>query len=96
MNKSDTINQWMQEARKRNEQFAFPQTTALDSDGNHYDLGAKGMTLRDYFAAKAMPLAWKIFDEGYSTDALTTENIAEAAYQLADAMLAARKPDPKD
>ena len=49
-----------------------------------------GMTLRDYFAAKAMPLAWRIFDAGYSTDALTTENIAEAAYQIADAMLAAR------
>ena len=48
------------------------------------------LDMRDYFAAKAMPLAWKIFDEGYSPDALTTENIAEAAYQIADAMLAAR------
>lgn len=53
-----------------------------------------GMTLRDYFAAKAMPLAWKIFDEGYSPDAVTPENIAKAAYQIADAMLAARKSNP--
>lgn len=52
-----------------------------------------GATLRDHFAAKAMPLAWKIFDEGYSPDALTPENIARAAYQMADAMLAARKAD---
>jgi hypothetical protein len=51
----------------------------------------QGASLRDYFAAKAMPLAWKIFDEGYSPDALTPENIARAAYQMADAMLAARK-----
>ena len=49
-----------------------------------------GASLRDYFAAKAMPLAWKIFDEGYSPDAVTPENIAKAAYQIADAMLAAR------
>ena len=49
-----------------------------------------GMSLRDYFAAEAMPLAWKTFDEGYSPDALTPENIAEAAYQIADAMLIAR------
>lgn len=49
-----------------------------------------GMTLRDYFAAKAMPLAWKTFDEGYSPDDLTPGNIARAAYQFADAMLAAR------
>ena len=49
-----------------------------------------GMSLRDYFAAEAMPLAWKTFDEGYSPDALTPENIAEAAYQIADAMLVAR------
>ena len=48
------------------------------------------MTLRDYFAAKAMPLAWKTFDEGYSPDDLTPGNIARAAYQFADAMLAAR------
>ena len=50
--------------------------------------------LRDLFAAKAMTLAWKIFDEGYSPDDVTPENIAKAAYQIADAMLAARKPNP--
>lgn len=54
----------------------------------------QGLTMRDYFAAKAMTLAWKIFDEGYSPDALTPENIAKAAYQIADAMLAARKEKP--
>lgn len=68
---------------------AFP----LAEPGNCVS-ASEGMTLRDYFAAKAMPLAWKIFDEGYSTDALTTENIAEAAYQIADAMIAAREKQP--
>ena len=53
-----------------------------------------GASMRDYFAAKAMTLAWTIFDEGYSPDALTPENIAKAAYQIADAMIAARKPNP--
>ena len=68
---------------------AFP----LAEPGNCVS-ASEGMTLRDYFAAKAMPLAWKIFDEGYSPDALTPENIAKAAYQIADAMIAARKPNP--
>lgn len=68
---------------------AFP----LQSIGPDFAPGYAGMSLRDHFAAKAMPLAWKIFDEGYSPDALTPENIARAAYQMADAMLAARKAD---
>ena len=50
-----------------------------------------GMTLRDYFAAKAMPLAWKIYDEGYSMNDVSSENIAKVSYQLADAMLKARE-----
>jgi DNA-directed RNA polymerase alpha subunit len=46
---------------------------------------AKGMTLRDYFAAKAM--------QGFAADPDTTgpaEVIAKVAYQWADAMLEAR------
>lgn len=49
-----------------------------------------GMTLRDYFAAKAM--------QGMLTDLPKTmygldwqENVARGAYQIADAMLEARK-----
>ena len=52
-----------------------------------------GMTLRDYFAAKAMAIMWDAYDKGYcglnNNDAPNTEIIAEGAYQMADAMLKA-------
>ena len=51
----------------------------------HPDLGgAAGMTLRDYFAAKAM--------QGWAADSgVTTELGAKWAYEMADAMLRARE-----
>ena len=55
----------------------------------------EGMTLRDYFAAKAMQIMWDAYDKGYcglnNNDAPNTEIIAESAYQMADAMLKARE-----
>jgi len=42
-----------------------------------------GMTLRDYFAAKAM--------QGLMDAAMPMPEIAQAAYQMADDMLKARK-----
>ena len=55
---------------------------------NHFDLGdtEHGMTLRDYFAAKAMQAtvqAWIINHEYPSTDF----EVASNAYSVADAML---------
>ncbi len=56
---------------------------------------ATGMTLRDYFAAKAMQIMWDAYDKGYcglnNNDAPNVEIIAEGAYQMADAMLKARE-----
>jgi hypothetical protein len=51
----------------------------------------EGMTLRDYFAAKAMQGI--IFNDGDFLDARysSPENIAFAAYHMADAMLKARE-----
>ena len=50
-----------------------------------------GMTLRDYFAAKALPIAWHAYDEGYTGQPECVEqSIAHHAYQIADAMLKAR------
>jgi hypothetical protein len=50
----------------------------------------KGMTLRDYFAAKAMqcitPILYESFDPG-----TVHERIAHDAYLFADAMLKARE-----
>lgn len=49
-----------------------------------------GMTLRDYFAAKAV--------QGFCAREVSIEcsadDIADDAYAVADAMLAARKPNP--
>lgn len=64
----------------------------------------QGMSLRDYFAAKAIPCAYKYWMEDYyhpqsengaeneERTSLTgsMERVAEYAYDLADAMLAAR------
>lgn len=76
---------------------AFPLKEPLTSD-------YLGMSLRDYFAAKAVPCAYKYWMEDYyhpqsengaeneERTSLTgsMEWIAEYAYDLADAMLAAR------
>lgn len=73
---------------------AFPslnaEMTGIDSDGNErWDTEPSGgMTLRDYFAAKAMQSFLinsppKDYDSPYS-------EWAEDAYQMADAMLEAR------
>jgi hypothetical protein len=59
-----------------------------------------GMTLRDYFAAKAMPAIYKDYWEGvrlheFSCDDETWPmNLAMDAYRIADAMLAAREAKP--
>jgi hypothetical protein len=63
---------------------AFPQNAYVKQDG---ELEVAGMTLRDYFAAKAMQglLATETFCERDDRE------IAKFAYGQADAMLAARK-----
>ena len=55
---------------------AFPQQTNLK-------LSYTGMTLRDYFAAKAM--------QGILFEGLNEAETAENAYAIADAMLKARE-----
>jgi hypothetical protein len=68
---------------------AFPVTSYVNSDGETFESQPQGMTLRDYFAAKAMlPLM------GHSGGYWTEENLAayaNTAYAMADAMLKARK-----
>ena len=65
---------------------AFPQPDSID-EGVLIATGHTGMTLRDYFAAKAM--------QSYASDPdwradMDPKDTAFAAYQLADAMLRAR------
>tara|TARA_R110000868_G_scaffold397765_1_gene670614 strand:+ start:605 stop:835 length:231 start_codon:yes stop_codon:yes gene_type:complete len=65
---------------------AFPRTGA---DG--HTSPQSGMSLRDFFAVAALPVAWK----AYHSMAISGDNpsleIAETAYQLSDAMIKARK-----
>jgi hypothetical protein len=64
--------------------FAFPV------HGSMGEVAWEGMTLRDYFAAKA--LCGIEASQGNNGEFITTvELVAERAYQLADAMLEARK-----
>ena len=71
---------------------AFPMIRDMrhNPDWDHEE----GMTLRDYFAAKAMQIMWDAYHEGYcgltNHDTPSNDVIAEGAYQLADAMLAER------
>jgi hypothetical protein len=57
-----------------------------------------GMTLRDYFAAMAMPCALKALMHDYDRDdpdwtwkSVDCEMLAEGAYDIADAMMKVRK-----
>lgn len=61
---------------------AFPRP---HSEPPHY--AQEGMTLRDYFAAKAMQ---GILASGNTPKSVTNEEIARESYYLADAMLKAR------
>lgn len=55
-----------------------------------------GMTLRDYFAAKAMQgMAAGHFAKYGHEDYWPRPEIASEAYEMADAMLAERKADPQ-
>jgi hypothetical protein len=65
-----------------NDTPAFP-TTLFEHGGE-----SNGMTLRDYFAAKAMQAMIKY---GPWSDYVDMEQIARLAYQQADAMMKARE-----
>ena len=62
---------------------AFPNLPNYSKQGEIHD-GSYGMTLRDYFAAKAMQGLLTAKHEA------TWEQLAEAAYKQADAMLEGR------
>ena len=80
---------------------AFPDSVSVDHmDGLNFSRN-KGMTLRDYFAAKAMLVAFKYWSETYpakdpdgefsiNSDA-HLDDVAIDAYAMADAMLKARE-----
>lgn len=72
---------------------AFPVKTDM-ADGSSIE--SMGMSLRDYFAAKAMQGDWSCQsgDSGYFIDCVNDDAINEAGelyYRMADAMLRARE-----
>ncbi|MFN7883266.1 MAG: hypothetical protein ACK5PF_09670 [bacterium] len=70
---------------------AFPTDSAHQNGPNTYHY--EGMTLRDYFAAKAMAAALTSVRNAESLEA-AIEVSAAVAYQVADAMLKAREAKP--
>lgn len=70
---------------------AFPETGERGKAA-----GGEGMTLRDYFAAKALPAMYRVFWGDIRAFGATVPEdwemgIARDAYKLADAMLKARE-----
>lgn len=77
--------------KKSDEISAFPYNNSWD-ERKGWDLREKGMTLRDYFASKAM--------QGYVAGVLSDENVgfvakdcAKMAYEIADAMIEERSKE---
>jgi hypothetical protein len=74
--------------------YAFPHNTVVvDKEGGIIE-HHKGMELRDYFAAQALTGAqiWDAVINGQNAQFNQgTEKLAEVAYAVADAMLAARE-----
>lgn len=70
---------------------AFPRLKSLSNRTPAYVVAesADGMALRDYFAAKAM--GGMLADPNVKLDGNLPTKLAELAYTVADAMLAARE-----
>ena len=68
--------------------FPFPAYTYPNGEINH---GEGGMTLRDYFAAKAMQGLITSASLSRTESWYDEERVAESAYKMADAMLKARR-----
>lgn len=66
---------------------AFP-TPDIENRNGDIQYGSSGMTLRDYFAAKALQA---LIHETHARIAISPAMVAEEAYGYADAMLDARE-----
>ncbi|PDT47296.1 hypothetical protein CO661_14030 [Sinorhizobium fredii] len=65
---------------------AFPRPYFENQNGSEWSASQDGMSLRDWFAGKAIPELMR--DPG---DRAPFCEVAKLAYEMADAMLAARK-----
>jgi len=64
---------------------AFPSEQGETQDGTWNQTYSSGMSMRDYFAAKAMQMKF-----GSINQTMPMHEMAQVCYQMADAMIAAR------
>lgn len=69
---------------------AFPSEQHETGNGNWNQTFDPGMSLRDYFAAKALPVILTVSHENPLDWEVWTTRSAVASYEIADAMLKAR------
>ena len=71
---------------------AFPRSAGDYNGSPNGNVGQTGMTLRDYFAAKAMQGmgASEHWSANFDLKLGSVEQVAEIAYRMADAMLSER------
>lgn len=74
---------------------AFPSNGYVASSLGDLSTSEKGMTLRDYFAAKAMQ-GIRACETDTAVRRYKSADVAKMAYEDADAMLEARKNGGKD
>ncbi|ENT3297202.1 hypothetical protein ACFEY4_001985 [Enterobacter asburiae] len=74
---------------------AFPQSGVCTPEINSWDsddFGGRGISMRDYFAAKAMQSALLVSKQNPESSFGTfAQSVAEVSYDVADAMLRARE-----
>lgn len=82
----------MSEIKDGGPAFPIPGEVFHYEEGSFSDKAYAGMTLRDYFAAKAMHAALMTIVAGKDvTHAQMAQAVAPIAYMMADAMLRARE-----
>lgn len=80
--------------RKNNGGPAFPYSGVHKGEKENLIVDSHGMTLRDYFAAKAMAAIvrrWDGHSFGGGPESQQYKELAEDAYYISDAMLRARE-----
>lgn len=70
---------------------AFPHLRRYVNADTYEVIAEGGMTMRDYFAAKAMAAFIEASSDHSGTHPQNDERVAERAYEMADAMLEARE-----
>ena len=70
---------------------AFPGPYATENGQIEVVWKQQGMTLRDWFAGKAMQGWLSTYPTEHGADEVYAEGVAELAYEVADAMLKARE-----